>query len=179
MTINKAAIVQSVLDVAGFEFCKGQENFLFYRASRIVPRWWGGGHRGPELITHLYLGPRLRIKGARPLLPHVFIEWTRIYFTVTRKCNCMYNEAFLRYIFPAFTLSVKSGKCAFLACAILACHSSTVSDFACILACFFTGLYLLLNVNSVDLTVNSLCEVPVRINSPYTPFLYEVLCPGL
>ena len=75
--------------------------------------------------------------------------------------------------------SVKSGKCAFLACAILACHSSTVSDFACSLACFLTGLYLLLNVNSVDLTVNSWCEVPVRINSPYTPFLYEVLCPGL
>ena len=33
-------------------------------------------------------------------------------------------------------IGVKSGKCAFLACAILACHSSTFSDFACILACF-------------------------------------------
>ena len=48
--------------------------------------------------------------------------------------KCVFDISYL-YLFCS---SVKSGKCAFLAYAILAHHSSTVSDFVCIVACFFT-----------------------------------------
>ena len=46
------------------------------------------------------------------------------------KCVCDRSSLHL------LCLSVESGKHAFPACAILARHSSTVSDFVCILACF-------------------------------------------
>ena len=76
-------------------------------------------------------------------------------------------------------LSVERGKYAFLACAILACRSITVSDFVCILACFLTWFVFDSRCKQSRLHCKQLCEVPVRINSPYTPFLYEVHCPGL